>query len=98
MRKGGEENLINSGLWLMGLGVGVAIIGIVAWGIHWLSSQGREVLTNTGIAIMITGFIPALQGMIQQKPKAQQLRCLGWSIFAIALVGVAFFVLFINNA
>jgi hypothetical protein len=95
IRRRRRENLYYSGLWLMVISVVVAIVGGVAGRMQWLSSQEVNVLANTAIAIMITGFIPAVEGTILLRRREAQLNVLCRSIFAIALVGIASIIGFI---
>jgi drug/metabolite transporter (DMT)-like permease len=96
---GGGKNLRRRGWCIMGLAVVLwAVVWVIVWLTQALSPQEWGVFAEVVIAIALTGFIPALRGEIQKKPKAQQPKYLCWGMFAIALVGVAFIAAFITCA
>jgi peptidoglycan/LPS O-acetylase OafA/YrhL len=91
----GGKNLRRRGWCIMGLGVALwIVVWVIVWLTQALSPQEWDVFRTTAIGVTLTGFIPALRGEIQKKRrKAQQLKCLCWGMFAIALIGVIFITL-----
>jgi hypothetical protein len=88
-----KENLVCKGWLLIGIGVVVAIAGLVAGWRQWLPSQVVTVLTSTSIPIVLAGGILAIQGIVEKKP--EQLKVLRWSALAPAILGLAFIAWFI---
>jgi len=91
MRGGKEVSLQRIGISLMVLGaiVVAVVVGVAIW-TRVLSSQEWEVFANTAIAIVLTGGILAIQGIVQKEPA--KLPIVRYGAFGVALIGVAFIV------
>ena len=87
---GKEKDLFCSGLCVMGLGVASGlVVGVFVWLTQALSAQEWSVFAGTGaIAIVLTGGILAIQGLVQKKPETLSLVKYGGIV--IALIGLAF--------
>ena len=92
MRGGKEANLLHSGLFIFALGALVGIVARVLWYVQWLPVQESGVLANTGIAILLTGFIAALQAKIQKDWSNRRNVLLG--AIAPFLIGLAFIIIY----
>ena len=92
MRGGKKVSLQRMGASLMVLGVGM---GVVIWlGAIWrqgLPSQEMDVFLNTAIAIVLTGGILAIQGVVQKKPS--NLPWVKYGALVVFLIGIASIVL-----
>ena len=93
-RRGKEANLQSIGISLVVLGVVVWVVaGAVVWWLRGLTSQEWSVFASTVIAIVLTGGILAIQGMVQKKPAT--LPIVRYGAFATALIGLAFIIWFL---
>jgi glucan phosphoethanolaminetransferase (alkaline phosphatase superfamily) len=86
LRKTKQENLKNSGLSIMVLGLLAGILVLIFKFASDISIDDLKAFSNIALAIVFTGSVIAIQGQIQQKP--HQINTLRWWILGTIILGL----------